>query len=53
MLSTIRTRFLRDEIYTAVSKIIIAMNPFKSLKIYTAKYCDLSAWQLGGRRALE
>ena len=34
LLSTVKTRYLRDEIYTNVARIVLAINPFKKLSIY-------------------
>eukprot|EP00927_Polykrikos_kofoidii_P016216 TRINITY_DN17297_c0_g2_i1.p1 TRINITY_DN17297_c0_g2~~TRINITY_DN17297_c0_g2_i1.p1 ORF type:complete len:1696 (+),score=293.59 TRINITY_DN17297_c0_g2_i1:138-5090(+) len=38
LLHTVRVRFLRAQIYTRVSRILIAVNPFKFLDIYSAKH---------------
>ena len=40
ILETLRKRYSRDEIYTNVSDIVIAVNPFQTLNIYTSEYVD-------------
>lgn len=49
VLHNLRTRFARDQIYTSTGPILIAMNPFKPLPLYSGatvrayRGCDLSA----------
>ncbi len=38
VLSTVKQRYERQEIYTNVAQIVIAMNPFENLPIYTASH---------------
>mmetsp|Transcript_66237 Transcript_66237/g.175467 ORF Transcript_66237/g.175467 Transcript_66237/m.175467 type:complete len:1736 (-) Transcript_66237:104-5311(-) len=38
MLHTVRVRYVQKQIYTTVSKILIAVNPFQSLNIYSSQY---------------
>jgi len=40
MLHTVRMRYAKKEIYTNVSRILIAMNPFCGLPIYNKEYMD-------------
>ena len=40
MLHILRIRFLKDDIYTLVSGILIACNPFKSMSIYDKEIMD-------------
>jgi myosin heavy subunit len=40
ILHNLRTRFLKDQIYTYVSSILVALNPFKLLPIYTPEVLD-------------
>ena len=40
MLHTLKTRFLRDEIYTSVGDIVVALNPFKRLPLYGSAQID-------------
>lgn len=41
VLHTIRTRYARKLIYTRVSRVLVAVNPFQALPIYSAKYVDM------------
>lgn len=41
LLHTLRVRFKKDEIYTFVSSILIAINPFKMLPLYTSEQMEL------------
>ena len=41
VLHTVRVRYSRDEIYTGISRMLIAVNPFKSLDIYSAEHIEL------------
>lgn len=41
ILHTTRTRFARGEIYTNVSTVLIAVNPFETQQIYSGEYIDL------------
>ncbi|XP_066536632.1 unconventional myosin-IXb isoform X2 [Hoplias malabaricus] len=41
ILETLRSRFLKNQIYTYASDILIAINPFKFLPIYNPKYVEL------------
>ena len=41
ILETLRKRYARDDIYTNVSDIVIAVNPFQTLNIYTSEYVRL------------
>ncbi|KAH8096570.1 hypothetical protein JL720_3949 [Aureococcus anophagefferens] len=40
MLHNLRVRFLRDEIYTGVGDIVVALNPFKRLPLYGSEVID-------------
>jgi len=40
LLHTVRVRYARKEIYTRVARILIAVNPFQSMSIYTSAYAD-------------
>eukprot|EP00929_Paragymnodinium_shiwhaense_P097917 TRINITY_DN5948_c0_g1_i1.p1 TRINITY_DN5948_c0_g1~~TRINITY_DN5948_c0_g1_i1.p1 ORF type:complete len:2102 (-),score=505.44 TRINITY_DN5948_c0_g1_i1:50-6355(-) len=40
LLHTIRVRYARSQIYTRVSRILIAVNPFQALQIYTGQYLN-------------
>jgi len=40
LLHTIRVRYKQGEIYTRVARIVVAVNPFKALNIYSSKYVD-------------
>lgn len=40
MLHAVRVRFARQVIYTRVARILIAVNPFTALPIYSAQYLD-------------
>jgi len=40
LLHTVRARYCRDEIYTNISRICIAVNPFKGLNIYSNDVVD-------------
>eukprot|EP00929_Paragymnodinium_shiwhaense_P120637 TRINITY_DN9262_c0_g1_i1.p1 TRINITY_DN9262_c0_g1~~TRINITY_DN9262_c0_g1_i1.p1 ORF type:complete len:1969 (+),score=520.41 TRINITY_DN9262_c0_g1_i1:103-6009(+) len=40
ILHAIRTRYARQEIYTRVSRMVIAINPFQALNIYSSKDLD-------------
>jgi myosin heavy subunit len=40
ILHNLRQRFLKDQIYTYVSSILVALNPFKLLPIYTPEVMD-------------
>eukprot|EP00928_Gymnodinium_smaydae_P028298 TRINITY_DN21606_c0_g1_i2.p1 TRINITY_DN21606_c0_g1~~TRINITY_DN21606_c0_g1_i2.p1 ORF type:complete len:1743 (+),score=366.46 TRINITY_DN21606_c0_g1_i2:64-5292(+) len=40
ILHSLRTRFLRNEIYTNVSRILLAVNPFKPLNIYDEQHLE-------------
>eukprot|EP00004_Rigifila_ramosa_P007908 TRINITY_DN190_c0_g1_i4.p1 TRINITY_DN190_c0_g1~~TRINITY_DN190_c0_g1_i4.p1 ORF type:complete len:267 (+),score=78.69 TRINITY_DN190_c0_g1_i4:3-803(+) len=39
LLHTVRTRFSRGEIYTYTGSILVAVNPFQPLAIYTPDFC--------------
>lgn len=41
VLDTIRTRYKRGEIYTNISRILIAVNPFKGLDIYGGEFIEM------------
>eukprot|EP00397_Hematodinium_sp_SG-2012_P000398 GEMP01000398.1.p1 GENE.GEMP01000398.1~~GEMP01000398.1.p1 ORF type:complete len:1716 (+),score=392.76 GEMP01000398.1:66-5213(+) len=41
LLHTVRTRYARKQIYTSVAHIIIAVNPFEHLPIYSSKHVDM------------
>lgn len=49
ILHNLRQRFMKDEIYTYVSSILIAVNPFKLLPIYTPEVLD--GYKDGGTRS--
>jgi myosin heavy subunit len=38
ILHNLRSRFVADKIYTRIGSIIIAINPFKPLPLYTEAY---------------
>jgi myosin heavy subunit len=38
ILHNLRSRFMTDKIYTRIGSIIIAVNPFKALPLYTEAY---------------
>jgi myosin heavy subunit len=40
ILHNLRLRFMNDEIYTAIGTILVSVNPFKILPIYTPKLID-------------
>eukprot|EP00392_Amoebophrya_sp_AT5.2_P002842 g2847.t1 len=40
LLSTVKARFERKEIYTNVARIVLAVNPFEDLQIYTPEFVD-------------
>jgi len=40
LLHTIKVRYGRTQIYTRVSRILIAINPFQALNIYSSQYID-------------
>eukprot|EP00927_Polykrikos_kofoidii_P018742 TRINITY_DN1872_c0_g1_i15.p1 TRINITY_DN1872_c0_g1~~TRINITY_DN1872_c0_g1_i15.p1 ORF type:complete len:1203 (-),score=342.30 TRINITY_DN1872_c0_g1_i15:307-3915(-) len=40
LLHTLRVRYKRDEVYTNITRILIATNPFKALPIYSSEYVD-------------
>jgi myosin heavy subunit len=40
LLHTVRMRYLKKEVYTNVTRILIAMNPFMGLPIYNKEYMD-------------
>eukprot|EP00929_Paragymnodinium_shiwhaense_P060081 TRINITY_DN3003_c0_g2_i1.p1 TRINITY_DN3003_c0_g2~~TRINITY_DN3003_c0_g2_i1.p1 ORF type:complete len:1722 (+),score=543.75 TRINITY_DN3003_c0_g2_i1:127-5292(+) len=40
VLNTVRVRYARTQIYTRVARILIAVNPFQPLNIYSAQYVD-------------
>jgi len=40
LLYTVRTRYLKKQVYTCVSRIVVAVNPFQSLAIYSSSYLD-------------
>eukprot|EP00926_Amoebophrya_sp_RCC4398_P015144 GSA120T00001739001.1 len=41
LLATVRARFERKEIYTNVARIVLAVNPFEELQIYTPEFVDV------------
>jgi myosin heavy subunit len=41
ILHTTKTRFARGEIYTNVSTVLLALNPFEAQQIYSSEYIDL------------
>lgn len=41
LLHSLRVRYNRDEIYTYISVILIAVNPFKPINIYSSEYMEL------------
>ncbi|CAD7950723.1 unnamed protein product [Amoebophrya sp. A25] len=43
ILETLRKRYTRDEIYSNVSSIVIAVNPFQMLNIYSSEIVDIYA----------
>eukprot|EP00397_Hematodinium_sp_SG-2012_P000534 GEMP01000535.1.p1 GENE.GEMP01000535.1~~GEMP01000535.1.p1 ORF type:complete len:1693 (+),score=408.54 GEMP01000535.1:315-5393(+) len=43
LLHTVRTRYLKNNIYSNVSHIVIAVNPFQPLSIYSSKHIDMYA----------
>ena len=47
---TLRERFYRDKIYTSVADILVSMNPFKMLKLYTPEVIEQYA--KAGKRSL-
>lgn len=49
ILHNLRQRFLKDQIYTFVSSILVACNPFKLLPIYTPEVLD--RYKDGGSRS--
>lgn len=49
ILHNLRQRFMKDEIYTYVSSILVACNPFKLLPIYTPEVLD--RYKDGGSRS--
>eukprot|EP00928_Gymnodinium_smaydae_P003305 TRINITY_DN11187_c0_g4_i1.p1 TRINITY_DN11187_c0_g4~~TRINITY_DN11187_c0_g4_i1.p1 ORF type:complete len:1458 (+),score=342.26 TRINITY_DN11187_c0_g4_i1:284-4657(+) len=40
MLHTVRVRYERQAIYTQVARVLIAVNPFRALPLYTAQHLD-------------
>jgi myosin heavy subunit len=40
VLNTCRVRYMRKEIYTRVARIVIAVNPFQTLNIYSSTFLD-------------
>jgi len=51
ILHTTRVRFMRGDIYTNVSNVLIAVNPFKGLQIYSQEYVELYTASGGDRSA--
>eukprot|EP00929_Paragymnodinium_shiwhaense_P060080 TRINITY_DN3003_c0_g1_i1.p1 TRINITY_DN3003_c0_g1~~TRINITY_DN3003_c0_g1_i1.p1 ORF type:complete len:2014 (+),score=568.16 TRINITY_DN3003_c0_g1_i1:150-6191(+) len=43
MLHTVRERYFRREIYTRVARVLVAVNPFCSLPIYSSEHLDAYA----------
>jgi myosin heavy subunit len=43
MSSILSPRYLRKEIYTNIARIVIALNPFENIDIYTPKHVDIYA----------
>ena len=41
LVHSLRTRYVRDEIYTFISVILIAVNPFKRLALYSSQNIEL------------
>ena len=41
LLHSLRTRYMRDEIYTYISVILMAVNPFKRLALYSSQNIEL------------
>jgi len=48
LLHTVRVRYKRDEIYTNISRILIALNPYKPLPVYSAEHLSTYRYSQDG-----